>query len=163
MKLSSYQGARTPRMFPDHHLVPDPPLLLRLYQDKAQSAHIGNPCGNPLGGCNRLRKSSRAPTPWLHEGLRQNKAALGLQFPESLKATACLSSAPSIKKTVVLAELFRNLCSVLAAVLIKHPTDMLDLFRPRKCSFDLALSFHADRLHDMERFVQHYFMGNGQG
>ena len=153
-KLTSHERACTPRMFTDHHLIPDPHPLFRFYHNQAQSAQISDFCGNTLRRCNRLRKTSRAPGTRLHKGFGQFDVAPGLQFPKSLKATACLSSTPGIEKSIVLAESFCNRCSVHMAVLIEHRPYVLDYFRPRQPTFDLVLGFHADMLHGMGNLVQ---------
>jgi len=161
--LASHEGTCSPGMFTDHHLIPDPHPLLGLYHYQVQSAQISDLRGNALWRCNRARKAPRAPgVPW-HERFGQLDVALGLQLPKSLKAAACLSSTQGIEESIVLAESLRDHCSVHMAVLIEHRPYVLDYFRPRQCSFDLALGFHADMLHGMAKLVQSQFTGKGQG
>jgi hypothetical protein len=153
-KLTSYERACTPRVLTDHHLIPDPHLFVCSNQDQVQPAQVSNLRGNVLGRCDRLRKTSRTPgTPW-DESFGQLNVAPGFQFPKSLKAAACLSSTHGIEESIAFAESLCDSCSVHMAVLIEHRSYVLDYFRPRQCSFNLVLGFHANMLHGMETIVQ---------
>ena len=150
------------RVFANHHIVPNPHVLLAAHQDQGQSQNftrlggharwIGHRLGQPLG---------RAWT-GLALRFRKREVANRFQFPQRLQAAMALGVAARVVEVEFLAQEIGQLGPVdeLAAV-SQQPGDIGNGRRLRQSPLDLVLYNHAVSMRRNRNFVQHYLRVTG--
>ena len=114
------------RVFPNHHLVPDPHVLLGAHPDQLQTANLTR-----LGRhARRLRHRLRQPLGRIRACLRacgwKRKVAGRFQLSQRFQATVALLLAASVVEPELLAQEIGQLASMNELVDIQQPGDILN-------------------------------------
>jgi len=152
--LPSHQWPMASRVFPNHHLVPYPHVLLAVHQDQLQSADFPRLGWHARRICHRLLQPFGSAGAVLALRRRERKVAGHFQLPQRLDATGTLLLAANVVEPEVFAQELGQLAAVNELVGIQQPGDILDGSRLRQRPFDLVLCIHAASMHGNVNFVQ---------
>ena len=161
--LASHQRPMAARVFANHHLVPDPHVLLTAHQDQRQSKNLTRLGGHAHWIGHRRRQSLGHARPGLALRFRKREVARRFQFPQRLQAAIALRVATRNVEVEFLAQEIGQLGPVdeLAAV-IEQPGNIRNGRRLRKRPLDLVLHKHTKSMRRAKQIVQHYLRVTGR-
>jgi hypothetical protein len=153
-------------MLPEHHLVPDPNLLLGLNQNQPQTSNLAGCFGNFLRFRNGLGQTARGGLRLFEAGRGQGEVAFPFKVSQRLQAGRDLPLAPMVQEPIPVANLARQGGAVRRGLLIqKQPNPLKVLGKPERILDQVLgadLQIHIPRLRNAPGCVQRKVMGNRQ-
>jgi len=144
-------------MLTNEHLVPNPHLLLGLYQNQLQTVYLAYYTRHPLWQWYTIPETTWSDRTAFRLWCWQDQITLLLQGAQHLQAPTALRQSPRIAEPELPTQSIRQLCSVHLGIAVNQPVDMLDYNRLTKLCLDLPSCYHhIDTVFDAAPFVQLY-------